>query len=77
MSLFQQVKLSDLGLDKNEAEVMKALVDRRYNHGRDEIKLTFEKFKNRMENKKYVIYTLENLIIEAKRLAAEAVNYKE
>jgi hypothetical protein len=45
------------------------MVGPRYNRSKKEVKLTTTRFPNRIENKKYLIYLLEDLIREAKNLA--------
>jgi hypothetical protein len=44
------------------------MVGKRYNVGRREVKLTAERFPNRIENKRYLILLLESLILESKKL---------
>lgn len=51
------------------------MVGPRYNPGGQMIKLTCEKFPNRLENRKYLIFMLEELLLEAKRLSKERENY--
>ncbi len=43
----------------------------RYRRGKHEVKLTANRFHNRLENKKYLIFLLEKLLIEAKNLAKQ------
>ena len=64
-----QVYLDDLALTKPEEYILIRMVAKRYNTGRREIRLTTERFPNRIENKRYLIYLLENLVAEAKKLA--------
>jgi hypothetical protein len=64
-----QVYLADLNLSKDEEYIMIRMVAKRFNVGRREIRLTTERFPNRIENKRYLIYLLENLVAEAKNLA--------
>ena len=70
-----QVSIDDLGLQQRELEVFREMVGRRVNPGRRELKLVCEQFPNRVENKRYVIYLLEKLLAEAKRLTAEESKY--
>ena len=70
-----KVSIDDLGLQPRELEVFVEMVGRRVNLGRRELKLTCEQFTNRVENKRYVVYLLEKLIVEAKRLTAEESKY--
>ena len=44
------------------------MVGKRYNVGKRELKLTAERFPNRIENKRYLILLLESLISETKQL---------
>jgi hypothetical protein len=45
------------------------MLAKRFNVGRRDIKLVSERFPNRIENKRYLIYLIENLVREAKNLA--------
>jgi small subunit ribosomal protein S35 len=67
----QQVNVSDLGLTSAEQSVLRRLVGKRYNPGRNEITLVADQFPSRVENKKYLVLLLENLCSEARRLATE------
>jgi len=70
-----QVKLDDLGFStKTERAVFTQMVGPRYNQGKGQVRLTSEKFANRLENKKHLTYTLEKLVKEAKRISAEHCN---
>lgn len=60
----------DLGLNPLELKIYKRMVGDRYIGGRQETKFTCNYFPNRTENKRYLLVLLENLITEAKRLAA-------
>ena len=64
-----KVSTCDLGLNKDEEAVMIEMVGKRYNQGRKEIRLTADRFPNRIENKRYLVCLLENLVREAKNLA--------
>jgi hypothetical protein len=46
-------------------------MNRRYNSGRNEITLVADRFPSRIENKRYLVLLLENLLAEARRLAEE------
>jgi hypothetical protein len=72
----EQVFVRDLGLTKEEEAVVIAMVGKRYNQGRKEIKLTSDRFPNRIENKRYLVVLLENLLAEAKTLSKDASQYK-
>jgi hypothetical protein len=58
-------------LDDIELKIFLRMVGKRCNIGNRELKLTCERFPNRSENQKYIIYELETLIAEAKRLRQE------
>lgn len=45
------------------------MLAKRFNIGRRDIKLISERFPNRIENRRYLVYLLENLVREAKKLA--------
>lgn len=64
-----QVFLADLALTKEEEYILIRMLAKRFNSGNREIRLTSERFPNRIENKRYLIYLLENLVAEAKKLA--------
>jgi len=57
--------------NKTEKAVFTQMAGPRFNQGKGEVRLTCQKFANRLENKKYLTYTLEKLVKEAKRIAAE------
>lgn len=63
-----QVYLKDLNLSKNEEKVFVEMVGSRYNVGKQEVKLTTNRFPNRIENKRYITFLLENLVRESKRI---------
>ena len=65
-----------MGLTKDEEAILLEMVGKRYNQGRKEIKLTADRFPNRIENKRYLIVLLENLVTEAKELCLQASQYK-
>lgn len=62
--------MKDLPLDDAEKAIFVRMVGKRLKVGNGELKLTADKFPNRMENRKYLIFLLENLIAESKRLNA-------
>jgi hypothetical protein len=64
------VKTADLGLNEEELKIFLRMVGPRYNQGRQELKLTCKRFPNRIENKRFLVLTLENLVAEAKNLSA-------
>jgi hypothetical protein len=53
------------------------MVGPRYNQGRHEIKLTASRFTNRVENKRYLVYLLEQLVAEAKELSLQPNIFNE
>lgn len=61
--------LDDLNLNEMEAAVMVRMMGKRYNQNKREIKLTGDRFPNRVENKRHVVLLLEKLLLEARRLA--------
>ena len=63
-------------MTKDEEAIFLEMVGKRYNQGRKEVKLTADRFPNRIENKRYLVVLLENLVIEAKELCLQASQYK-
>lgn len=51
------------------------MVGPRLNVGKRELRLTTDQFPDRIENKKYLTYLLENLIAASKQLNAEKGKY--
>lgn len=74
-SFCEQVKVDDLGLTREEIQILIAFVGKRFNPGRRELKLTADKFPNRVENKRYVTLLLEQIIAEVRKLNAERSKY--
>mmetsp|Transcript_835 Transcript_835/g.1445 ORF Transcript_835/g.1445 Transcript_835/m.1445 type:complete len:181 (-) Transcript_835:276-818(-) len=64
------VKTADLGLNEEELKIFLHMVGPRYNQGKREVKLTCKRFPNRIENKRFLVLTLENLLAEAKNLSS-------
>ena len=65
-----QANVSDLGFEnKTQQAVFLQMVGPRFNQGKNEVRLTAEKFANRLENRKYLVYLLEQLVAEAKRIS--------
>jgi len=62
-----KVQLEDLGLDERQQQRLKFMVGPRYNPDKDELTLVVNRFLNRIENKKYAVFLLENLLIEARK----------
>lgn len=58
-------------LSKLEKQIFVGLLGPRYNVGNQQFKLTCEKFQNRLENSKYIIFLLESLLADARRIAIE------
>ena len=61
--------VADLNLSEDERHIFIRMVGLRYNTGKKEVKLTAERFPNRIENKRYLTYLLECLVVETKKLA--------
>jgi hypothetical protein len=72
---YPQVFVRDLGLTADEEAIFLEMVGKRYNQGRKEVKLTSNRFSNRIENKRYLVVLIENLVEEARRLGKEQGNY--
>jgi hypothetical protein len=65
------VKVADCGFSSDlERNIFIEMVGKRYNTGKKEVRLTTDRFSNRIENKKYLTLLLERLIAESKKLAA-------
>jgi len=62
------VSIDDLSLSPSQIAIFTRLVGPRFNSGRREVKLTSDRFPNRIENKRYLIMLLENLLIETRKL---------
>jgi predicted nucleotide-binding protein (sugar kinase/HSP70/actin superfamily) len=62
------VSIDDLGLTAEEKLIFIEMIGKRYNQGKKEVRLTTERFPNRIENKRYLVVLLENLIAETKLL---------
>lgn len=60
--------MKHLNLTPNESAILIEMLGSRYNVGNQEIKLTASRFNNRLENKKYLTFLLENLLLESKRI---------
>jgi len=63
------VKVEEMGLTAEQTKIFIEMVGPRYNTGKRIVKLTATRFPNRLENKKYLIYLLERLAIEARKLS--------
>jgi hypothetical protein len=55
----------------SEKEILLQIVGSRYNKERDFIQLTAEKFASRIENKRYLVGIIEQIVANARRLAKE------
>ena len=65
------VKVDDCGFKSDmERDIFIEMVGTRYNTGKKEVRLTTDRFSNRVENKRYLTLLLERLIAESKKLAA-------
>ncbi len=58
----------DLGLSDGEEAMFRAMIGKRFNPGKREVRIVCDRFPNRIENKKYAIIQLERLIAESKRI---------
>jgi len=59
-------------LSPNQTKIFIEMLGPRYNIGKQEAKLTASRFNNRVENKRYLLFLLENLLLETKRICALA-----
>ena len=57
-------------MNAEEMQVFTRMVGSRYNTGRREVKLSTDRFPNRIENKKYLTHLIESLVTEAQALNA-------
>jgi hypothetical protein len=71
-----QVNTKDLGLNEDELKIFLLMVGPRFNQGKREVKLTTDRFPNRIENKRYLIMLLENLLLETKNIYSISDQYK-
>jgi len=60
--------MTDLGLNEDESIILKRMIGSRYNSGSDEVKLISRRYGNRIENKKYLTYLLEDLLLKTREL---------
>jgi hypothetical protein len=67
-----KVNVKDLDLTPNQTKIFIEMLGPRYNVGNQEAKLTAARFNNRVENKRYLLFLLENLLLETKRICALA-----
>eukprot|EP01041_Mallomonas_annulata_P009751 gene9751-20277_t len=65
-----KVSLDDLGLSTKELPIFLEMVGTRFNPGKREVRLIGDRFPNRIENKRYLVYLLENLLAETRRLSS-------
>ena len=63
------MNVDDLKLSSRETKILIELVGQRFNTGKRQIKLVTERFPNRIENKKYLMFQLETLVNETRELA--------
>jgi hypothetical protein len=70
------VSVADLGLSAEELPIFLEMVGPRYNQGKRTVRLTADRFPNRLENKKYLIFLLEKLLLETKRITKIAPTIK-
>mmetsp|Transcript_36235 Transcript_36235/g.47788 ORF Transcript_36235/g.47788 Transcript_36235/m.47788 type:complete len:195 (+) Transcript_36235:1-585(+) len=62
-----QVSAKDLNLSDVALDNLKEMVGPRFNEEKQELKLVCNRFYNRIENKRYLVYLLENLLLEARK----------
>lgn len=67
--LYDKVNIDDLKLSSRETKILIEMVGKRFNTGKRQIKLVTERFPNRIENKKYLMFLLETLVNETRQLA--------
>jgi hypothetical protein len=63
------VAIKDLNLSERQKSILIEMVGMRYKTGNQTIRLISDQFPNRIENKRYLIVLLENLLLEARRLS--------
>jgi len=63
------VNVDDISLNDDEKAIFVEMAGPRFNQGKREVRLTAEKFANRLENKKYATLVLEKLLAECRTLA--------
>lgn len=63
-----QVSLNDLNLSKDESAIFLRMIGTRFNTGNKVVTLISDRFTNRLENKKYLIYLLEDLLVKTREL---------
>lgn len=71
-----KVSIADLNLSPEETKIFIEMVGPRYNVGKREVRLISDRFPNRLENRKYVVLLLENLLLETKRIFSIASEYQ-
>ena len=71
-----KVSMDDMQLTVGEQQILRRMVGPRYNTGNREIRLTSNRFPNRIENKKYLIFLLESLVKEAKALELQRPQFE-
>ena len=75
--MITKVFVKDLGLAPTEQDIFIEMVGKRYNQGRKEVTLTCDRFPNRVENKRFLVVLLENLVAESKKIAVIAASQAE
>ncbi len=71
--------MKDLNLKTPVRKIFQEMVGPRFKTNADGgvVTLTCDRFPNRIENKRFVIYTLESLLAESRRIYAEYLVKKE
>lgn len=67
------VHVPKLGLSAREEDVLQQLVLNRYDHRKRELKLTCDRFLSRVENRTYLLYLLQNIVLEVRKLAQDSI----
>lgn len=75
--MWGQVSMKDLKLTDREKMRLRCLVGSRYNVGKGEIRLVSTRFMNRGHNAHYLVYLLENLVAEARGVAAPSQQHQQ
>ncbi|CAM9653765.1 unnamed protein product [Pylaiella littoralis] len=66
------VPVPELGLSASEEERLIQIVGPRYRENRQVLRLVSDRFPNRIDNKRYLVHLLENILVEARNVEDEA-----
>lgn len=61
-----EVKMDELGLTPEEQRRLAIIVGPRYDWDSRRLRLVAERYPSRVENQRYLVYLLENLLLEAR-----------